>query len=99
MKKLGSVMGAVVVSVWVCGAAETPAVAPAESGKAAAVKSQEKCPVMGGAVNKKLYVDYEGKRIYVCCKGCIPELKKNAAKYVEKLEKEGVTLDTVPVAK
>lgn len=59
----------------------------------AAVKTQTLCPVMGGEVDKTLFVDYEGKRIYVCCAGCITKLKKDAAKYVKQLEAEGITLD------
>ena len=26
---------------------------------------QSTCPIMGGGINKSLYVDHEGKRIYV----------------------------------
>lgn len=59
-------------------------------------KQQTLCPVMGNEINKKLYVDYQGKRIYVCCKGCIDEVKKDPAKYVAQLEKEGVALDKTP---
>ena len=58
-------------------------------------KAQTTCPVMGGPVDKHLYVDYEGKRIYVCCGACVAEVKKDPAKYIQKLEAEGVTLDTV----
>jgi hypothetical protein len=50
---------------------------------------QTTCPVMGGAINKKLYVDYKGKRIYVCCPGCIGELKADPEKYIKKLEDMG----------
>ena len=32
--------------------------------------SQEVCPVMGGKINKEVYIDYHGKRIYFCCAGC-----------------------------
>ena len=33
---------------------------------------QTTCPVMQGSpVNKSLYVDTEGYRIYVCCGGCL----------------------------
>jgi len=67
--------------------------------KAAAVKAQEKCPVMGGAINKKLYVDHGGKRIYVCCQGCIAPVEKDPAKYIKALEAEGVTLETVKAKK
>jgi YHS domain-containing protein len=59
------------------------------------VKYQTVCPVMGGKINKKLFVDFKGKRIYVCCPGCIKALKKNPEKYIKKLEKEGITLEKI----
>jgi len=62
------------------------------------VKKQTVCPVMGGDVNKNLFIDFEGKRIYVCCKGCIAKVKKDPAKYIALLEKEGITLDKTPAS-
>ena len=53
---------------------------------------QTTCPVMGGTINTKLYVDHGGKRIYVCCAGCIAPIKKSPAKYIKVLESQGVTL-------
>jgi hypothetical protein len=53
---------------------------------------------MGGKINKDIYVDHEGKRVYFCCKGCVPEFQKNPAKYLNKLENEGVVLEDVPRA-
>lgn len=79
--------------------AETVAPAPGEAGVAPVVKKQTTCPVMGGAVNKALYVDHAGKRIYVCCGGCIGTVKADPAKYIRKLEAEGVTLDAAEPAK
>jgi len=35
---------------------------------------------------------------YVCCKGCIDPIKKGSAKYISKLEKEGLKLDKTPFA-
>ena len=67
-------------------------------GDAAKSKPQITCPVMGGKINKEIYTDYEGKRVYFCCKGCIGEFTKDPAKYVKKLEEEGVTLEKVPGA-
>ncbi|MEI8120647.1 MAG: hypothetical protein WCI20_01240 [bacterium] len=84
MKKLIGLLG--VVAVLAAGGV-------AGAGEAQAVKKQTTCPVMGGAVNTNLYVDADGKRIYVCCKGCLPEVQKDPAKYVTKLESEGITLD------
>jgi hypothetical protein len=59
-------------------------------------KPQTLCPVMGNAINKKLYVDSDGKRIYVCCAGCIATIKKDPAKYIKKLEDQGITLEKTP---
>lgn len=71
---------------------------PNTQAKGQADKRQTACPVMGGEINTNLFVDVEGKRVYVCCKGCIGAIKKDPAKYVGKLEAEGVTLDKAPVA-
>ena len=57
------------------------------------VKKQTKCPVMGGKINKAQYADVQGKRIYVCCAGCIAKIKAEPAKYIKQLEAEGITLD------
>lgn len=73
------------------------ALAEEKVGQEPKTKPQTTCPVMGDEVNKKLYVDYAGKRVYVCCKGCLKEVKANPEKYIAKLEKEGVTLDKAPV--
>lgn len=69
------------------------------STNAAAVKPQTKCPVMGGAIDKSKFVDFDGKRIYVCCGGCIATIKKDPAKYVKQLEAEGITLDKAATPK
>jgi YHS domain-containing protein len=68
------------------------------TGVAAWAASQATCPVMGGQINKEFYSDYEGKRVYFCCPACIPEFKKDPAKYVKKLEDQGIALEKAPVA-
>ena len=72
-------------------------------GKSAQVKQapgpQTACPILGGKIDRKLFVDYEGKRIYVCCNDCVPKVKQDPAKYVKQLEDAGVVLDKVPAAK
>jgi len=59
-------------------------------------KLQTTCPVMGGKINKSQFADVKGKRIYVCCPGCIGTIKANPDKYIKKLEKQGVALDQTP---
>ena len=57
---------------------------------------QTTCPVMGGKINREVYTDYTGERVYFCCEGCIAEFQKDPAKYIEKIENEGVTLEKTP---
>jgi hypothetical protein len=66
---------------------------------AVAVKAQTLCPVMKGPIDKSQFVDYDGKRIYVCCGGCIAKIKKDPAKFVKQLEAEGITLDKAETPK
>ncbi|MBN2684610.1 MAG: hypothetical protein JXR40_04980 [Pontiellaceae bacterium] len=62
------------------------------------VKKQTNCPVMkDNPINEKLYTDVEGKRIYVCCEGCIAPIKADPIKYIKQLEAAGITLEAAPV--
>ena len=61
--------------------------------------SQARCPVMGTPVNRKIYTDYRGKRIYFCCKDCIPKFLKNPDKYLKQMERKGIVPADVPGAK
>ena len=94
-----------------CGRSETPAPsasseqAPATAATPAATApettapadhAQTTCPVMGGKINKAIFADYQGKRVYFCCAGCPAEFQKDPAKYVKILEDQGVVLEKSP---
>jgi YHS domain-containing protein len=64
----------------------------------AALVPQTTCPVMGGAIDKKLYVDYQGKRIYMCCPGCKDAIAKNPEKYIKKLASMGQSVEIIDSA-
>lgn len=64
----------------------------------AELKPQTTCPVMGGKINKELYVDHDGKRIYLCCAGCVSKVKADPEKYIRQLEDQGIQLETVDTA-
>ncbi|HBG26113.1 MAG TPA: hypothetical protein DDX75_03355 [Phycisphaerales bacterium] len=46
---------------------------------------QTTCPVMGGPINKDIFVEYQGKKVYFCCAGCIEQFNKEPEKYLPKL--------------
>ena len=56
------------------------------------VKMQSLCPIMGNPIDKTVYADYEGKRVYFCCAGCIPKFNEDPAGYIKKMEDEGITI-------
>lgn len=85
-----------VFALVVCMGLGATAWAAEEAKKPSEGKAQTMCPVMDGKINKSLHVDVEGKRIYVCCAGCIGAIKKDPAKYIKKLEDAGVTLEATP---
>lgn len=62
-------------------------------------KPQVNCPVMAGKIDKKVYADYQGKRVYFCCTGCLDAFKKDPEKYIKQLESEGVVPEKSPDAK
>lgn len=61
-------------------------------------KAQTTCPVLGGKVDKNIYVDYQGYRIYFCCPGCDAEFRKDPEKYLKKMQQEGITPEKSPKA-
>lgn len=69
---------------------------PAKAADTSAVKKQTLCPVTGEKIDGKIYTDADGKRVYFCCKDCVDKFNKDPAKYISKLEKDGVTLDKTP---
>jgi len=101
-----SVVGVIVTSAAYAdgGACDTNSGVNADEPKAAvepakAIKLQVTCPVTGGKIDKSLYVDHDGKRIYLCCKNCIAPVQKDPAKFIKAMEDSGVVLETVPVKK
>ncbi|HBC86968.1 MAG TPA: hypothetical protein DCZ94_08450 [Lentisphaeria bacterium] len=58
--------------------------------------AQTECPVMGGKIDKSLFVDAKGKRIYVCCGGCIGKIKADPEKYIKAMEAKGITIEETP---
>lgn len=58
-------------------------------------KPQTQCPIMTAPINKKLFVDHAGKRIYVCCNECVAAVQRDPAATITKLEAQGIDLEKV----
>jgi len=60
--------------------------APAETKEIVSQAIEQKiCPVMEGPINKELYTEYKGKKVYFCCAGCKEKFEKEPEKYLDKL--------------
>ncbi len=46
---------------------------------------QTVCPVTGMAIDKNIWTDYKGKRVYFCTQDCKEEFLKNPDKYIGNL--------------
>jgi YHS domain-containing protein len=65
---------------------------------AAAPQAQTTCPVLGGKIDKNVYADYKGERVYFCCNGCDAGFKKDPEKYLKKMKEQGITPEKAPAA-
>jgi len=65
---------------------ESKPVVPAKTGGEGVQIAQKTCPVTGDPIDKRFYVDHQGRRIYFCCEACIKAFKKDPDKYVKKLD-------------
>jgi len=53
--------------------------------ESAAVAEQTMCPVMNAPINKALFTEYNGQKVYFCCPGCKSTFLKSPEKYLSKL--------------
>lgn len=56
---------------------------------------QEVCPVMGEKINKKMYSDVQGQRVYFCCAMCKPKFKADPDSFFQKAAADGVVFENV----
>jgi YHS domain-containing protein len=59
--------------------------APPSAPATVVVAGQTICPVMGGPINRDIFVEYEGKKVYFCCEQCKGQFEKEPQKYLSKL--------------
>jgi YHS domain-containing protein len=60
---------------------------------------QTTCPMMdGNKINKSIFLDYKGKRIYFCCGACPALFQKDPDKYMKQMQAAGIALEDAPAA-
>ncbi len=57
--------------------------------------AQTACPLSGKPIDKDVFADHDGKRVYFCCADCKTAFEKDPEKVISKLEAQGVKLETV----
>ena len=57
---------------------------------------QTTCPMMGNPIDKKIFVDHKGKRVYFCCDDCPKAFKADADAQIKKMTDAGVILEDAP---
>ena len=68
-----------------CKKKEQPAAPTAIKQAVTAAVEQRVCPVSGDPIDKNVSIDYQGKKVYFCCKACIAPFNADPNKYVDKL--------------
>jgi hypothetical protein len=63
----------------------SPAASVSQTSPAAAAAEQTTCPVLDGPINKDVFVEYQGKKVYFCCDSCKAVFEKSPEKYLAKL--------------
>ena len=63
---------------------------------ATTAKAQTTCPIDDKQIDKDIYGDYEGKRVYFCCSDCRDVFNDDPNSYVQEMEDDGLVLEKVP---
>ena len=58
---------------------------PMPAKKIAVAAEQTMCPIMEMAIDKNVFVEYKGKKVYFCCAGCEDKFQEEPEKYLAKL--------------
>ena len=65
---------------------EEPATTPPSGTDGGEAIAQTTCPVMGGPIDKGIFVEHGGRKVYFCCQMCVATFQKDPGKYLAKLD-------------
>ena len=79
--------GGLMVGLSGCNGEQPPVDELEDAAVVEAIENQQYCPVMEGLeIDRDIYTDHEGQRVYFCCVTCVDEFQNDPEKYMEKLE-------------
>ncbi|MEP0775057.1 MAG: hypothetical protein HRF46_11920 [Acidobacteriota bacterium] len=58
-------------------------------------KAQSACPVSAKAIDRSVFVDHQGQRIFFCCRGCPAAFKADPEKFYAQFARDGVALENI----
>jgi YHS domain-containing protein len=58
---------------------------PKATASAVTEVEQTICPVMAGKIDKSIFTEYKGKKVYFCCNDCKAKFETDPEKYVANL--------------
>ena len=94
------IMASVLTMTYSCKKSEktpkAPATTKAPSATTTAAMAQTTCPITSSKIDKSVYVDYQGKRVYFCCTDCKAKFNADPAKYIKQMEDKGIVLEKTP---
>lgn len=67
-----------------CKKKSAPATLP-KTGTVAAAVEQTICPVLASPIDKNIFTEYKGKKVYFCCTECKQAFEMDPEKYIAKL--------------
>jgi YHS domain-containing protein len=50
--------------------------------------ANQTCPVLGGKARSDIAIEYNGKKVYFCCPGCVGKFTAEPGKYLKKMEQQ-----------
>ncbi len=57
---------------------------------------QTHCPIMDFPIDRDLYHDHDGQRIYICCPGCMDEIKERPEEIIAEQREAGIVFEVTP---
>lgn len=98
MKKTGVIIFAICLVLAVAASVSCGKAKKEDAGTGnSAVKYQVTDAVSGKPVNRNIYADFGGKRIYFCCEESKQNFGSNPDLFLRNLKNQGITLEDSPV--